>query len=92
MGLESFHKLLSKIGPAINVPYVGGEMPITAEKKLVMTLWWLGKGEVLLSVSDKFNVALSAVHKSVNVVLNQLVELQYVYIVWPNADEIDSFQ
>lgn len=50
MGLESFHKLLSKIGPAINVPYVGGEMPITAEKKLVMTLWWLGKGEVLLSV------------------------------------------
>lgn len=25
-----------------------------------------------------------------NVVLNQLVELQYVYIVWPNADEIDT--
>ena len=48
-------------GPEMNKNFTGGEVPIPGEKMLMMALWWLGKG-VLLSVSDKFNVCLSAVH------------------------------
>lgn len=61
---DTFEKLLFDIsGPDLNKPYTGGEEPVCAEKMLLMTLWWLGKGEVLLSVSDKFNVSVSTVYK-----------------------------
>ncbi|XP_018577163.1 protein ALP1-like [Anoplophora glabripennis] len=89
MSRKAFQKLNGKIR-VIHVPYIGGGIPIPAEKRLMMLLWWLGKGETLLSVSDKFNVALSAVHKSNTLLLDEIIGLQHNYITWPNHNEIET--
>ncbi|KAJ8915568.1 hypothetical protein NQ315_012453 [Exocentrus adspersus] len=87
MGRATFNDLLSEISPAISQEFKGGERPVPADKKVLITLWWLGKGEVLLSVADKFNVTVSTVHKCVYLVLDELVRLRKKYIVWPDENE-----
>ncbi|KAI4455474.1 hypothetical protein MML48_9g00002310 [Holotrichia oblita] len=93
MTRDSFDILLSDIHcPEINKVFTGGEVPITGEKMLMMTLWWLGKGEALISVSDKFNVCLSATHRSLEVILMKLVALRNKYITWPNTRELITIE
>ncbi|KAF2887247.1 hypothetical protein ILUMI_18926, partial [Ignelater luminosus] len=60
---HTFQKLLTALQCKEKI-YSGGEKPVPMEKALLMTIWWLGKGEVLLSVADKFNVTVSTVFKS----------------------------
>lgn len=72
--------VLGKIGKAIiDIPFSRREIPICPEKRLMCTLWWLGKGDVLLSVLDKFNITLSAVHKNTQIVLDGLLSLLHLY-------------
>lgn len=93
MSRSSFHVLLGYIQcPEMDKNYTGGRIPISCEKMLMMTLWWLGKGEVLLSVSDKFNVCLSAVHKSIELVLQKLVGLKNKFIKWPDSNELITIE
>lgn len=93
MTKTSFYILLGAIDcPEMNKNFTGGEVPIPGEKMLMMTLWWLGKGEVLLSVSDKFNVCLSAVHRSLELVLSKLVALKNKYISWPDNNELITIE
>lgn len=74
MSPESFYMLLRNIEcEEIHKEYVGGNEPIAAEKMLLMTFWWLGKGEVLLSVADRFSISLSTTHRSKELTLNLLV-------------------
>lgn len=74
------------------IEFVGGNEPIAAEKLLLMTLWWLGKGEVLVSVADKFSISLSATHKSTELILNLITGLMERYIVWPSAAELPGIE
>lgn len=92
MSRTAFQQLNEQINRnrGINILNIGGGIPIPAEKRLMMLLWWLGKGETLLSVSDKFNTALSAIHKSNNLLLDEIISLQHTYIVWPNHNEMET--
>lgn len=90
MNKQTFMKLWDMIdGPEFHKVYQGGGLAIPGHMQLLMTLWWLGKGEVMLSVAEKFNVAVSTVYKSTNLVLNRLMSLKNIFISWPNADEVD---
>lgn len=93
MGKETFEELLSIARcDELQKPYHGGEIPLTAEKALLMTLWWLGKGESLNSIGDRFDAAPSTVHHYANILLNRFVELIPKCIQWPNADEMATIE
>ncbi|KAG5893979.1 hypothetical protein JTB14_006582 [Gonioctena quinquepunctata] len=93
MSRDSFTILFQNIDcEELHKEFVGGNYPISAEKTLLMTLWWLGKGEVLLSVADRFNISLSAVHKGTELVLHLILNLLEKYIVWPNEEELTSIE
>lgn len=51
---------------------------------------WSEKGETLLSVSEKFNVALLTVYIVTSKILNKRLNLLNEYIVWPNS--VEEFQ
>lgn len=86
MDKQTYHALLNILNCA-EKSYTGGEQPIPTGKALLMTLWWLGRGEVLSSVSDKFNVSVSTVHTCSEYMLTKIVQLNKNYIVWPDANE-----
>lgn len=89
MNQHTFMHLLAKIDyPDLHKPYLGGGVPIPAYLQLSMTLWWLGKGETLLSVSERFGVAVSTVFQCTERILVRLLNLMDKYIFWPNAEEI----
>ena len=57
MSKDTFKKLWTQIDePEFHRPYQGGGVSIPGPVQLLMTLWWLGKGEVLLSVAERFDV------------------------------------
>ncbi|XP_068905219.1 uncharacterized protein [Tenebrio molitor] len=92
MSKSTFEKLLHKLR-CEERNFSGGLFPpISTEKQLLITLWWLGKGEVLLSVADRFNVVVSTVHKATEFMLTRIINLQADYIVWPNMEESQTIQ
>ncbi|KAG5898226.1 hypothetical protein JTB14_005602 [Gonioctena quinquepunctata] len=88
---QTVRDLLSRIdGPELNVPYSGGGLPIPAYKQLLVTLWWLGKGETSISVGDKFNLAISTVYSITEGIVYKLVNLKEAYIKWPTFQEMNT--
>lgn len=86
MNKEPFSILLNKL--LVNERlFRGGEPPISPDQQLLMTLWWLGKGEVLITIADRFNVVVSTVYKSTEFMLSRILNLQEQYVVWPNRNE-----
>ncbi|KAG5863813.1 hypothetical protein JTB14_009368 [Gonioctena quinquepunctata] len=83
---DTFVNLLGAINCAER-QFVGGQQPVSMEKCVLMFLWWLGKGDTLISVSDRFNVAISTVYSAVEFVIPKILELQMKYISWPNQQE-----
>lgn len=89
MNRVTFYKLLNKIDcEDLHKNYMGGEFQINAEKQLMITLWWLGKGEVLLSASDRFNISLGSVFRCTNFILSRILLLINDYIAWPDRTEV----
>ncbi|XP_031338204.1 putative nuclease HARBI1 [Photinus pyralis] len=76
----------------LNKPYTGGEHQIPARKQLLLTIWWLGKGETLISVADRFDVSLSTVYHCTNFLLSKLLSLQSRYITWPDLAEVSRVE
>lgn len=90
---DTFHKLVGVVQcPEFSKAYQGGGVPLNCEKVLLMTLWLLGKGDSLVSIGDRFDVATSTVHYYVNIMIGRLVELVPKYIQWPNAQEIVTIE
>ncbi|KAG5893566.1 hypothetical protein JTB14_028333 [Gonioctena quinquepunctata] len=88
---QSVRDLLSRInGHELNVPYNGGGLPIPAYKQLLVTLWWLGKRETLISVGDKFNLAILTVYSITERIVYKLVNLKEAYIKWPTFQEMNT--
>lgn len=93
MTRETMDQIMIKINAEeLNKNYTGGGQPVLAEKQLMMTLWWLGKGETIISVSEKFNVALSTVYHCCNAVLEKIVSLLNEVIVWPDISEVATVE
>lgn len=76
----------------ITKPYQGGGVPMSIEKQLLVTLWWLQKGETLMPVSNRFNLVISSVYNCTTNLLNVLISLQYKYIIWPNMEEMVTIE
>jgi hypothetical protein len=87
MTKQTCENLLSRLNCNDKI-YTGGGHPVSVEMQLLMTLWWLGKGEVLLSVADKFNVCVSTVYRCTEYMLGKIIELLPVFIVWPDSAEV----
>lgn len=66
-------------------PQHGSREPISVEKHLLITLWFLGNHESIRSISDRFNVTKSSVFTCVNRVCKALKNnITGQVIVWPN--------
>lgn len=73
--------------PEIPSEHVRGRSPIPVEKQLLITLWVLGNPEVIRSVSDRFNVTKSSVHRVVRRVCRALVNnCVGRFICWPKGE------
>lgn len=91
MTRESFDMLITKLN--CNERYFkGGSPPVPIEQQVLMTLWWLGKGEALITIADRFNVSVSTVYKSSEYVLSRIINLQAQYIVWPDRHEAATIE
>ncbi|XP_018566332.1 putative nuclease HARBI1 [Anoplophora glabripennis] len=67
--------------------YRGGYLPIQLEKKVLICLWYLAKGDTMISIGDRFNVATSTVFNCIDTILQGLCNLTNKYIFWPTAEE-----
>lgn len=63
----------------------GGRPPVSVEKHLLITLWFLGNQEPFRSVADCFNVAESCAFKCLRRVCQALKNMAGVFIVWPKG-------
>lgn len=92
MKRESVYKFLSSVGQVqvklFSLEYHrGGVNKVPLEKALLMSLWYLGKGETISSVSDRFNVSPSSTHENIAKCIEYIVKLLPVYIKWPTFEE-----
>lgn len=79
--------------PQLCKVYKGGGLPVPVETSVLITLWWLGKGDTLISISDRFIVAASTAYTYCDIVIKRLVELlTSYYVVWPNAAEMVTIE
>ncbi|KAK9693294.1 hypothetical protein QE152_g34322 [Popillia japonica] len=88
MSRDTFEKLVHVIREidTIKVGH-GGYVPIPIEKPLLITLWYLAKGETLRSVAEKLNLSDSAVLKANEHNIYLLANLVNRYIQWPSERE-----
>ena len=85
---DTFEQLVVELGNCPELPtgpQHGGREPISVEKHLLITLWFLGNQESIRSISDRFNVTKSSVFTCVNRVCKALKNnITGQVIVWPN--------
>ena len=73
--------------PEIPTQQERGRPPIAVEKQLLITLWVLGNPEVIRSVSDRFNVTKSSVHRVVRRVSRAILNnFAGKFICWPRGE------
>lgn len=66
----------------------GGRKPLTVEKQLLMTLWYLGSQDTVHRIADRFGVSESTVLKSRNKIVDGTLEhLMQKFIKWPDQNE-----
>lgn len=85
---DTFEQLVVELGNCPELPtgmQHGGREPISVEKHLLITLWFLGNQDSIRSISDRFNVTKSSVFTRVNRVCKALKNnITGQVIVWPN--------
>ena len=66
----------------------GGREPLTVEKQLQMTLWYLGSQDTIHRVADRFGGSASTVLKMRNKIVDATLEhLMPKLIKWPDQNE-----
>ncbi|KAK9739463.1 hypothetical protein QE152_g9043 [Popillia japonica] len=68
--------------------YRCGKTDISGEKVLLLTLWYLGNTERLGQISDKFDILLSAAHRTLLNFINFILSLRQEYIKWPSPKNL----
>lgn len=69
----------------INVNNAFGRQPIPLEKQVLAFLWFVSNTEVTRSVSDRFDITLSSLHRIINRLSQALVQVRQDYIKWPSG-------
>lgn len=77
-------RVISRTG-RINTNNSFGRQPIPLEKQVLGFLWFVANSEVIRSVSDRFDVTLSTMHRILNHVSKALVDVRQDYIKWPTG-------
>jgi hypothetical protein len=66
--------------------YHAGRPNISLEKKLLITLWYLGNQESIRGIADRFNVTNSSVNKATRELCSYIVQnLMGKFIQWPTV-------
>ena len=82
-----FDVLLAKVctwGDVCSNLMRGGRRPISLDKRLLITLWYLGCGESFRQIADRFGVSESSAHSTVRrICTGLLLHLRKVVITWP---------
>lgn len=83
---EQFHLLCNQLRQhgLTNEHTPGGPARISAEKKVVMLLWYLANQNSFREISDKFDVSQGAAHNVIIEMLDHVCAIAEQYIVWPN--------
>lgn len=93
MSRETFDVILRyfKDMPSLHVDlHHGGRKPLTVEKQLLITLWYLGSQDTVHRIADRFGVSESTVLKSRNKIVDGTLEhLLQKLIKWPDLNEIE---
>ena len=90
---ESFEKLCSSISgaSAFQQKQNGGRPMITLEKQVLVFLWYAANKESLRSISGRFNITESAVHKTLRRVMDAIIEkMMKELICWPTGSRIKA--
>ncbi|XP_031350018.1 protein ANTAGONIST OF LIKE HETEROCHROMATIN PROTEIN 1-like isoform X2 [Photinus pyralis] len=88
---STYFKLTTAIGKELTVKkYRGGFEIIPLEKEILITLWYLAKGETLVSISDRFNVSVSKAFYITMKIIKVICSLMPIYIKWPNAEDCEQ--
>lgn len=87
MTRKTSEKILNELGHLSKQDYIGGFSAVPLEKKLLLTLWYLAKGDTMISTGDRFNVVPSTVFTVNRDIIKGLKELAVKFIVWPTESE-----
>lgn len=88
---KTFQTILEKISPydEFRVVNEGGRKPLSIEKQLLITLWYLGSKDTTLQIADRFGVTEFSVIQSRRRIVNVIHRyLKSKIITWPDANEI----
>ncbi|KAL9950713.1 hypothetical protein ACROYT_G043259 [Oculina patagonica] len=89
MSRGTFEVVLGALANRCEVPQEldrGGRKPISVEKHLLLTLWFLGNQEPFRSVADRFNVSESCAFNCLRRVCQALKNMAGTVIVWPKGE------
>lgn len=87
----TFHTILEQISPydEFKVLNEGGRKPLSVEKQLLITLWYLGSKDTTLQIADRFGVTEFSVIQSRRRIVRVIYDyLRSKIIAWPDANEI----
>jgi len=86
---QTFFKLVQICLKECNLTkkYSGGNQPLSVEKKILITLWYLAKEGSMGSVAEVFNVARSTVKCVTRDVILELCKLSPKFIAWPSKED-----
>ncbi|CAG2227928.1 unnamed protein product [Mytilus edulis] len=77
--------------PELNTEGPGGIEAIPVDKKIMITLWYLGSLETINKIADRFGIGEASVIDCRNsVILSILKYLKHKFIRWPNQQEMQT--
>lgn len=69
----------------------GGREPISVEKQLYVTLWYLGGSDSIIRIADRFGIAESSVVVCRNRIIDTIFNnLKSKFINWPHAEVLEQ--
>lgn len=90
MSRDTFDVILRyfKDMPSLHVDlHYGGRKPLTVEKQLLMTLWYLGSQDTVHRIAVRFGVSESVLKNRNKIVDGTLEHLLQKLIKWPDQNE-----
>lgn len=95
MQKKTFKKLLNCVGRHYMDPLTRGRgviLPLPVEKALLIVIWYLAKGDTLVSISNTFNVCIKSVHNVTEKCLEYMCLLSSSVIRWPTEEQCRSIE
>ncbi|KAB0802148.1 hypothetical protein PPYR_04334 [Photinus pyralis] len=81
------YQLIGRFRASKYAPRSTNNMGTSAEKCVLICLWYMANTESFRQISDRFDVALSTAHIILVNVIHYLVSLRTEFIKWPNNEE-----